>query len=806
MGEGFNIQKHVLGNLNIQRCTQSPLCDLQIRIDSPEKTCHHELYAHSSVLTAALGICFTNCLQSKSEKSCLKVICDSSDITSHLSEVQPRKVISITCGFSNVIDYCYTGKFSLCASCPGDVFSMTEKAIFEMVNDELLKEKMLQDLQEQTSRNLSSICEVTVPPNVEIKETELEDQNSIQEKALSTPRVKQSIRMDTSCDDFLCNTCLKEKSKCFCVDNAEKKSCSGISRNSVNLDQSVLEGSAQAYHSSSPSDNESTEEETTGKNIAKEPSEVNIPENNSSEEETERTNNELLNICSQENLRINHKKTHESDFIWYDEVKSPGGKGADSADDNQFASSTKSNDEFDDIDDEILVEAQHFENEVCSICKRIFVSAARLNEHMQEHEKKIKVIVPKRPRGRPKGSRGIGRSNKRKRKCAKRHGKPAHKNFSKRPIAECCGERFFAKFRLGVHLLMDHADVIAECKHCGHHVLLDSLVSHYELTHNYGPFPIGNEIPAKKPTVSGEDEGAEICIEIHDNVSTASVMPAQSSADDEIINKEGTCGAKCVNFVPDNISCQYNSRWNSEVVCRGCCQVMSEANYVFHLNRQFELAPKYKEVGHVELHKHYKCLLFRCKLCVSAQATSDCVRLHTFVKMHIDRYHLASSFGNAREICVECGKSVLKYSMNKHKLTHQKLAFGTQQVEKVPCDICGKLVAKKRIGVHRRTHFDRFPCPICHKVFNRKENLKVHESIHTGEKPYVCDICGKGFRQYVELRLHNRQHKKQSAPCVSQNEHPQLFLLNKPAVFHVDEIPQLCQSEAEYSVQFIPME
>ncbi|MBN3308868.1 ZMYM4 protein, partial [Amia calva] len=78
-----------------------------------------------------------------------------------------------------------------------------------------------------------------------------------------------------------------------------------------------------------------------------------------------------------------------------------------------------------------------------------------------------------------------------------------------------------------------------------------------------------------------------------------------------------------------------------------------------------------------------------------------------------------------------------------------------------PSSQCGKRFTQaQNIKVHQRIHTGERPycCTQCGKRFTQAQNLKVHQRIHTGERPYCCTQCGKRFTLAQNLKVHQRIH------------------------------------------------
>ena len=82
---------------------------------------------------------------------------------------------------------------------------------------------------------------------------------------------------------------------------------------------------------------------------------------------------------------------------------------------------------------------------------------------------------------------------------------------------------------------------------------------------------------------------------------------------------------------------------------------------------------------------------------------------------------------------------------------------------KIPlkCNYCDKtFIQSSNRKMHERIHTGEKPykCSYCDKMFYENSTCTVHERTHTGEKPFKCKHCDKAFSQSCNCKTHERMH------------------------------------------------
>lgn len=106
--------------------------------------------------------------------------------------------------------------------------------------------------------------------------------------------------------------------------------------------------------------------------------------------------------------------------------------------------------------------------------------------------------------------------------------------------------------------------------------------------------------------------------------------------------------------------------------------------------------------------------------------------------------------------CEHCNKGFFSLS---EKRIHERIHTNEKPLKCDMCDYAGRNYSL--LSKHKDTHSleKKYPCIVeeCGKIFKRYTSLVKHRKLHHGGKNFDCDECPGKYRTQAQLTTHKRQ-------------------------------------------------
>ncbi|XP_052745998.1 zinc finger protein 420 [Bicyclus anynana] len=117
--------------------------------------------------------------------------------------------------------------------------------------------------------------------------------------------------------------------------------------------------------------------------------------------------------------------------------------------------------------------------------------------------------------------------------------------------------------------------------------------------------------------------------------------------------------------------------------------------------------------------------------------------------------------------CPQCSKTFT--SRSKLQMHIRRMHLGQRYNRNVVCEVCGKhCTSNATLRYHQRAHTGERPyaCALCAARFVSREHWRLHQRVHSGERPYACALCGHRFAQKPALNRHYIVSRARRGTCI----------------------------------------